>query len=354
MISIFLGTTAEAIKTKPVLDNLCLLKLNFKIFWTGQQSNEIDSLIKEGFFIYSVEKLLPAQKNRPLRTVVDVGIWILKAFPALLKVLKKTDKSYVLVHGDTMTSVLAAFAARITSHKIIHLEAGYRSHNWKNPFPEELIRRCVGKIAHFHLTPSEIEYQNLIQEGVNAIQIVNTKHNTAVDNLVKSSSLQKLDNIYGLVTLHRSELIENRSELSKIVELLNEISGQILVKFVLDQRTETAIIRGNLHLDHFIERINKMTFPKFLELLVNADFVITDSGGLQQELAILGIPTLIHRRATETKDGLGENIVLSEWDSEIVRNFVQNRSSYRRDQISLKYSPSEIAAHAIKDWISLE
>ena len=88
--------------------------------------------------------------------------------------------------------------------------------------------------------------------------------------------------------------------------------------------------------------------------LVNADFVITDSGGLQQELAILGIPTLIHRRATETKDGLGENIVLSEWDSEIVRNFVQNRSSYRRDQISLKYSPSEIAAHAIKDWISLE
>ena len=351
MIFAFFGTTAEAIKLKPVLEEFNQRNIDFKLYWTGQQGTEIEALRVSGFFSFEFEYLIERRHVKPLHSPLDVIAWASKVYLIGRRYLKSTKPLRVLVHGDTFTTLIVSAFSRVQGVPVIHLEAGYRSYNWKSPFPEELIRRLVRYLATYHLPPTQKEANNLLKEGVRKEFIHSTGRNTAVDNLTSLEINTNSIEPYGVVTLHRSELIEKKDQLLEVLLLISRhLPAGRNIYLVADSRTNQKVSQVKFPKTFRLNVIPKMVYPLFMEFVAGSEFVITDSGGLQQELALLGIPTLIHRKSTETSDGLNSNILLDELNNEKLIEFLGNYNSLRMPKVLLNESPSASVADAILMW----
>jgi UDP-N-acetylglucosamine 2-epimerase (non-hydrolysing) len=243
-----------------------------------------------------------------------------------------------------MTTSIGAFFARLGFAQLAHIEAGMRSGNWRNPFPEELSRRFVAKLSHVNYAPGEIASQNLkSSKGLT----INTHFNTVVDALeiARAKSSNNKSRNFGLVSLHRSELYESEFKLTEIISALSEhsvshplifidhpVTAQKITEYGLDELLST----GN------IERIPKLNYWSFISLLGEASYVVTDSGGLQQECSITGQPCLVHRLVTESFEGVGENILLSELDINVVKSFLASTETFECDGLKPSVSPTSI------------
>jgi UDP-N-acetylglucosamine 2-epimerase (non-hydrolysing) len=254
----------------------------------------------------------------------------------------------VLVHGDTMTTVVGALLGRLLGATVGHVEAGMRSNNLLNPFPEELDRRVAGHLSHIHFTPGLDKVPNLRRSrGIKVDTVVNTVFDSL--RMVPASSTPAIPNLpdgYGLVLLHRFEFLRNRQLLIKTFELLAEKakSGTPMV-VVADAQASTSIEDAGLERlfdDTFFIRAEKQAYFDFVPLVRSARFVITDSGGLQEECFYLNKPCLVHRTTTEQSGGLGENVVLSNHDLGVVEKFLTEPEKYRSPRVDQFPSPTEI------------
>ncbi|NAZ71879.1 UDP-N-acetylglucosamine 2-epimerase [Vibrio toranzoniae] len=151
---------------------------------------------------------------------------------------------------------------------------------------------------------------------------------------------------FAIVSLHRFETISSRDGLVKIVGIIEKITTLIEVKFILHPPTREALkkhdLYSSLEKNNRLELIPRKTFLQFNELILNAEFMVTDGGSNQEECAFLGIPCLIIRNETERRDGLGENAVLSYFKYDVINDFIENYADYRRPRQTLERSPSEI------------
>ena len=225
---------------------------------------------------------------------------IIKFITKELTSIRKNKKNLlVFVHGDTMTCVVGALAARITRCQVVHVEAGLRSNDWRNPFPEEIDRIVTARLAQYHYSPDEIAVKNLAgRKGT----VVNTGGNTARDSMrLMQDVVNRKDDgePFTLVSLHRAELLGNESVLISTIKELIECSSNNRLVMVIDALTRSTLEQLNL-LDLLqasnIELHEKMAYPDFLEFVIGAERVVTDSGGLQEECGFLEIPCLVHRK----------------------------------------------------------
>lgn len=298
-----IGTRPEAIKLFPLLDAISKNK-RFKneVCVTGQHTDLLYPFLAN----LKIPVNYHFENNKQRSTLHQSAANILEQFGP---VFEKSKPDLVVVQGDTTTAFIAALAAFYSCLPIAHIEAGLRTGHLHSPWPEEGHRYLISKLATYFFTPTLQAKETLILEGVSSEKIW-VVGNTSIDAIrlarkpQKPSSHAKSRNI--VVTVHRREnhgepLIAICQALSSITELFQDIQ----IKFLLHPNpavhaTATRLLSGIKNID----LIEPMDHPSFIQLLDESTFIITDSGGIQEEATFMGKPVLITRTTTERTEGI--------------------------------------------------
>jgi UDP-N-acetylglucosamine 2-epimerase (non-hydrolysing) len=351
MIIVIYGTTGELIKIGPLLGALERRGEPALTLCTGQQVEQIPAMLTSFGLSQPSMWLGQGRRRRDLRVLGDLPAWgahvgrrFVRAHAALRGAIAADQRrSLVVVHGDTMTTVLGALMGRSLGIPVAHVEAGLRSGSWLNPFPEELNRHATSRLATIHLAPNAWAVDNLRRANVRG-RIVDIGGNTVIDALRDFG--QDVPTVapsepYGIASLHRQELLGQPRLLRMTLELLSEAAQRQPLLFVDHPITAAAISGAGLDgLLADVHRIPRQPYQAFIALLRRSQFLITDSGGSQEECAALGLPCLVHRRATERLEGLGESVVLSNMDLGVARGFLQEFRTFRRPPLEQASSPT--------------
>ncbi len=240
-----------------------------------------------------------------------------RVFTHLEPVLDDIQPDWVLVQGDTTTVMAAALLAYYHQIKVGHVEAGLRTGDKFQPFPEEINRRVAGVVADLHFAPTEWSRQNLLRENTPDEQIVVTG-NTAIDALhwvVQQSfdlssihlPLEALTNRLVLVTAHRRENFGQPLEdiCNAIRTLADHYAGEVHFVYPVHlnpnvQETAQKILGNQSH----VTLLPPLDYLPLVNVMKRAAIVLTDSGGIQEEAPGLGVPTLVLRNTTERPEGV--------------------------------------------------
>lgn len=284
MILLTYGTRPEYIKIKPLITELKKCDVPFKILFTGQHKD-----IANGEYDFKLE-MSDLSNNRLDSVMGNLMALSDDIFEGI---------THVLVQGDTTSVVGLSMASLHRKIKVIHLEAGLRTYDTENPFPEENNRRIVSTIATIHLCPTELNRNNLENEHVlGDIYVVG---NTVLDNLVDYKNKCEYTNKV-LVTLHRRENHE------QIIEWFNQINKLAKenpeLEFILPIHPNPNVQKHKDILTN-VKVVEPLTHSDLLDLLVKAKLVITDSGGLQEECSFFNKKCLVCRKITERPESIG-------------------------------------------------
>lgn len=285
MILITYGTRPEYIKILPILKELKNNSVKFKTLFTGQHKDIVED--KSDFSL----KLIKDDGDNRLDSIIKNCLTIPEDY--------FKDITHILVQGDT-TSVLglsiASFHRKI---KIIHLEAGLRTWDFDNPYPEEINRQLVSRIADIHLCPTEYNKLNLLKENIDSEKIY-VVGNTVLDNLVSYIEKCEYTNKV-LVTMHRRE---NHDELKEWFTTINDLSKEHPeLEFILPLHPNPNVQKWK-HILTNVNVIEPLSHQDLIELLIKVKLVITDSGGIQEECSFLNKKCLVCRKTTERPESL--------------------------------------------------
>lgn len=302
-ICIILGTRPEIIKMAPVIKELENQGSDYFILHTGQHySYNLDKIFFEELELPEAKYNLDAGSGSHAE---ETG----KMLISIEKILLKEKPDIVLVEGDTNTVLAGALAAVKLHIKVGHVEAGLRSYDRK--MPEEINRVLVDHCSEMLFAPTEKAKRILLSEGISEDKIFMTG-NTIVDVVYQNLDIAKrkvniLDEIglekqeYFLVTAHRQENVDDKKRLKGMLEGLKLIHEEfdLPVIYSIHPRTRKRINEFGLNIASGIRLIEPIGFLEFLQLEANAKLVLTDSGGVQEESCILGVPCVTLRDNTE-------------------------------------------------------
>ncbi|MCZ6665951.1 MAG: UDP-N-acetylglucosamine 2-epimerase [Gammaproteobacteria bacterium] len=360
MINCIIGTRAQLIKMAPVLLALERDKTPYRLIFTGQHKTTMHELLDE-FGVQTAPVIL--YDGGEITGVAHMGRWF---FQMLWRGLRGRgrllgypphERNCVLIHGDTISTLLGALMGRFARCEVAHVEAGLTSGRLLEPFPEEVTRRLVFRLADVAFCPGPWAMSNMRRFRARP---VDTGANTIVDAV--REAMQRFDEAvvevpetaYAVVSLHRFENIFRAERFTFIIEALERIAERIRLVFVLHPATakqaEKFGLLERLKTNASISLYPRMTYLSFLKLLSQSTFVITDGGSNQEELSYLHIPTLLMRATTERKEGLDDNVVISSYDSGVIERFVDDAmaGSERVPGEPGAQRPSEIIARDLK------
>ena len=303
------GTRPEAIKMCSLVHELKKNdNFDVKICVTAQHREMLDQVID--FFEIVPDYDLNIMKSNQSLNEVSGNI-----FNAMNEILVDANPDLTLVHGDTTTSTICAWASFNMGIKVGHVEAGLRTFNKQSPFPEEMNRQLTGKIADFHFAPTVTSESNLLSEGIVSESIVVTG-NTVIDSLLWT--INKIDGSYTnlaieslrttvdftkrviLVTAHRREnLGEGIINICRsILAIAEEHDVEVIFPVHLNPNVKKPVheLLGNTPNIHLTEPLD---YPSFVWVMKSAYLILSDSGGIQEEAPSLGIPVLVMRDTTE-------------------------------------------------------
>ena len=344
MILVVFGTTGELIKLAPVLLRLDARGHRYVLATTGQQVQQIPSFLEQ-FGLRQPDVWLARGRNgRDLRVNSDIPGWVATVARSWLRERRRLRGTpLVLVHGDTMTTVLGSMMGRTLRATVAHIEGGLRSYDLRHPFPEELNRNVATALSRIHYAPGPWAAGNLRRGDV-----VDTGSNTIRDSLALVSdeppAVPLPEPPFGVVSVHRFELLNKRRLLTETIDVLAEAATQTPLLFVDHPVTAAALERCRLT-DRFgdsFRRVPRLRFFDFVRVERRSAFVVTDSGGSQEECYYLDLPCLVHRVKTERREGLGENAVLSEMRADVLRDFLADPARFRRRTQLVPASPSDV------------
>lgn len=331
MVALVMGTTAELLKISPLVRDLQAGGEAPVVWWSGMHGRFPAATARElGLATVPVRTLHSGQRTAALTTAASTVPWVhevLRRAVAERRQLRtdlatgSSGRALLVVHGDTLTTALGAAMGKALRSTVAHVEAGLRSHSLRHPFPEEANRRITTRLTDIHFAPGPQAVDNL--RGCRGI-VVDTLANTAIDALRHSMAGRTVEpSGYGIATLHRFELLHNRTRLRETIGWLHEAAERTPIRFFAGATDLQALTTAGLveHFDDQLVLCRRESHQDFIRTLVGAEFVVTDSGGLQEECAYLGIPTLVHRARTERHDGLGTNVVLSRFDEDTWQSF---------------------------------
>lgn len=301
MIVFVWGTRPEALKVGPIVAELKAAHTPVSTIATGQHWNLLQGT--------------PAETD--LADALSLGIqaggdpvqWVARAVPLLTDALQSLAPSIVVVQGDTASAIAGAKAAHELGIPIAHVEAGIRSHNLEEPWPEEAFRREITQLATWHYTPTSTTYANLLSEGIPASRIRLTG-NTVVSALARYSHvIAQPPGNHIVLTMHRREWLQTvdlPAFLGEVAEACLDHPRLTIIwpvhPAVKAKWPEDWTNPKNLWIDP------PLPYGEMIELLSRAQGLATDSGGLVEEAATLGIPTAILRQTNDRPEAVDAGI----------------------------------------------
>jgi len=357
-ILLVFGTRPEAIKMIPLVIALKKENLNFivNVCVTAQHREMLDQVLD----LFDIKPDYDLNIMKKGQDLFDITSNVLLGIKPVLNDFKP---DLVLVHGDTTTTSSVALACFYKKIKVGHVEAGLRTNNIYSPWPEEANRQITGVLANFHFTPTSQSYANLIAENKNTNNCLITGNTVidalhlALDKIESNEELNKkiIDQIqvkyslneskkFILVTGHRREnfgqgFINICEALKEIA--INNTDIDILYPVHLNPNVQEPVNKliskvPNIYL------IEPLSYELFIYLMKKAYFVITDSGGIQEEAPSLGKPVLVLRDTTERPEavdsgtvklvGTDKNMIISE-----AQNLITNKEEYNK--MSMAHNP---------------
>ena len=302
------GTRPEAIKMAPLVLKLKKDDRFEEITVVSAQHREMLDQVLDIFKIKPDYDFNIMHKNQTLEDITS------KVMLDMAKVIKKEQPDIVLVHGDTTTSFAAGLATFYEQTKLGHVEAGLRTWNKYSPFPEEMNRQMTDDLTDLYFAPTELSKQNLIKENHPADNIYVTG-NTAIDALEQTVKedyhhdvLDEInpDSKIILVTMHRRE---NQGEpMRRVFKVMKQVVDshkdvEIIYPVHLSPRVQ-KVAKEVLSDDPRIHLIKPLDVVDFHNLAKKSYFIMTDSGGVQEEAPSLGKPVLVLRDTTERPEGV--------------------------------------------------
>ncbi len=280
MILICFGTRPEYIKVKSLIDNC----KDIKTLFTGQHVD----LLKDIDCTYQI-----TMTNTTDNRLNNIMASILNRSDIF------EDIDYVLVQGDTTSALAIAMSAFNNNKKVIHLEAGLRTYDKTNPYPEEMNRTLISQIAYIHFCPTELNKENLLKEGIT--ENIHVVGNTGLDNIDKS------DCNYGntvLITMHRRD---NHDTIDCWFKKLSCLAKRYCnLNFVIPLHPNPNVQKHKNLLQN-ITIIDPVSHDELIKLIKKSRFIITDSGGIQEEASYLNKKVIICRKTTERPEILGKH-----------------------------------------------
>ncbi|MDT0643044.1 UDP-N-acetylglucosamine 2-epimerase (non-hydrolyzing) [Zunongwangia sp. F363] len=299
------GTRPEVIKLAPVIKEMQQENLAPVLCVTGQHREMLDQML-------SVLDLSPDYDLDLMKAGQSLNSLSASIFENFDSILKKENPDVVLVQGDTTTATIIAQSAFHRKIKIAHVEAGLRTYQRYSPFPEEINRQLISRIATWHFTPTLNATQNLLKEGIEPENILQTG-NTVVDALeLVSNQISEEIPLPGLkadfynyqkkilVTGHRRENFgKGMEELCQaLIEISKNKDFKIIFPVHLNPKTK-LIVEKHLKGISNINLLPPVNYTEMIWLIAHCDLIISDSGGVQEEAPTFKKPVLVTREFTE-------------------------------------------------------
>lgn len=318
MILLAFGTRPEYIKIRPLMNELRRLRVPYYTLFTGQHTDLLKGL--EFDFNIDLTNYSNNRLNNIMASVINIDLEHIKLL---------TNIKYVLVQGDTSTALgiaLNAFNHRI---QIIHLEAGLRSYDVNNPYPEEMNRVLLSKLTNIHLCATENNADNLRREGIhNNIYVVG---NTVLDGLDRFKGKQEYTDKV-LITMHRRE---NHDIIPDWFSVFKRLSYEYPeLEFILPIHPNPNVQKYKDLLGEKIKIVDPMSREELLDTLVKTKLVITDSGGLQEECSFFNKKCLVCRETTERPESLSMSSFLVKKPKDLYDMFYKHINTYEIDMES--------------------
>lgn len=305
-ILVAFGTRPEIIKLAPVISKLKQEHVDVRVLHTGQH----DQLAEEMLTHFEIK---PDYDLKIMRDNQDLFALTTSLLKSVKKVFIGEKPDAVIVQGDTASAYACALAAFYLKIPVYHVEAGLRSHDLNNPFPEEMFRKQISVMASIHFVPTDLAKNHLVSEGYVAESIFLTG-NTIIDALytiLNSENYKKLTRSdtdkkhkLALVTAHRRE--NHGKPLIRIMEalllLLNDVKDLSIIFPAHPSPAVQSVVTDNQFFHDRLKIAPPLPYFDFLHLLEKVDLVLTDSGGLQEEAAALGKNLVVLRTNTERQE----------------------------------------------------
>ena len=308
------GTRPEAVKLAPIITALRQREsVELVVLSTGQH----DDLLMPILDLFDIDPDIDLRVMRPDQTPTGVAAEVLLQ---LEPIFHREQPDWILVQGDTTTVMASAIAAHYARVRIAHVEAGLRSYDRRNPFPEEANRVVAGHLADLHFAPTEAARQNLLREGIDPATIVITG-NPVVDALnrvrarlpeirVDESLLALPDGKpLILVTAHRRENFGR--PIRDICLALRQLAAQHDVHIAYPVHPNPNVRQPVIELladEPAISLLPPLDYLSFIWLMERSHLILTDSGGLQEEGACLGKPLFVLREVTERPEAVAAGV----------------------------------------------
>ena len=315
------GTRPEALKLAPIIKEFQGSQtFSTKICVSGQHREMLDEVLD--LFKIKTDFDMDLMKNNQDLTSL-AGLIIDKAG----NIIDMEKPDLIIVHGDTTTAMATSIAAFYKGIDVVHVEAGLRTSSVKQPFPEEFNRRIISKASSINFCPTELNKRNLIDEGINNETIFVTG-NSAIDALLIALAEKQSDehfiNLksllgfdirkekYILITGHRRENQGDKFDsiftaISKLTDNYSDLKIVYPVHLSPPVQKQAKKHFGN---SDQIKLISPLNYFDFASLMQHSFFILTDSGGIQEEAPILNIPVVVFREETERKEGLAAGTIL--------------------------------------------
>ena len=316
ILSVF-GTRPEAVKMAPIVRLLKTTSgVEARVCVTAQHRQMLDQVLK----LFEINTDYDLDLMRENQSLAQLSAAI---FTNLDPVFTDFKPDWVLAQGDTTTVAITSLLAYYHRIKFGHVEAGLRTHDKWQPFPEEINRRVAGITADMHFAPTEWSKQNLLREGIDE-SIIEVTGNTVIDalqhvskqeepveiteligRLLRHSAPQNKMNKLILVTAHRRENFGTPMDdiCHALIEIAKRGDAEIVYPVHLNPNVQEPVNRLLKGVDH-ITLQPPLDYLPLVHLMKHAALILTDSGGIQEEAPAFGIPTLVLRDVTERPEGV--------------------------------------------------
>jgi UDP-N-acetylglucosamine 2-epimerase (non-hydrolysing) len=305
-----IGTRPEAVKMAPVVRRLAQSAgIRSGVCVTAQHRQMLDQVLD----LFGIQPEYDLDLMRDDQSLPQLSAAI---FTHLDPILEAFEPDWVLAQGDTTTVAVTSLLAYYRWIKFGHVEAGLRTHDKWQPFPEEINRRVAGVVADLHFAPTESAKDNLLREGV-PDRLIRVTGNTVIDALQYVAAQEQPDEVKALmdgrvrgrrlilVTAHRRENFG--APLESICRALAELAGRGDVEIVypvhLNPNVHDPVHRALDGVEH-VTLLPPLDYLPLVHLMKHAALILTDSGGIQEEAPAFGVPTLVLREVTERPEGI--------------------------------------------------
>jgi len=339
------GTRPEAIKMAPLYHKLIELGIETKVIATAQHREMLDQVLE--LFSIKADFDLNVMKHRQTLAGLTARLCI-----GIDNVLSEESFDWILTQGDTTSTFVGSLIAFYHKVKVGHVEAGLRSFHRDDPFPEEVNRRMASQLATLHFAPTRQAKENLLKDNINEKTIFITG-NTVIDALLwiireKQEELDRIVKKYGvadkryiLMTMHRRENHGTKMEntMRGIKRLLKRYDDYHLIFPVHFNPAVRDVVYQELKDVDNVILTDPVEYLDFLALMRDCRFIISDSGGVQEEAPSLGKPVLVLRETTERPEAVESGVaqLIGTDEASVYENgakLIEDKSLYQRMAIA--------------------